>query len=56
MTAGGRDGMIFIDPEILNITSDSAYKGQDNIYAIANTVNVKPVSYTHLTLPTSDLV
>lgn len=41
MTAGGRDGMIFIDPEILNITSDSAYKGQDNIYAIANTVNVK---------------
>lgn len=35
MTAGGRDGMIFIDPEILNITSDSAYKGQDNIYAIA---------------------
>lgn len=41
MTAGGRDGMIFIDPEILNITSDSAYKGQDNIYAIANIVNVK---------------
>lgn len=41
MTAGGRDGMIFIDPEILNITSDSAYKGQDNIYAIANTINVK---------------
>ena len=28
-------------PKFLNITSDSAYKGQDNIYAIANIVNVK---------------
>lgn len=41
MTAGGQGGLIFIDPEILNITSDSAYQGQDNIYAIANTINVK---------------
>ena len=41
MSAGGRNGIIFIDPEVLNISSDSAYLGNDNIYAIANTINVK---------------
>ena len=41
MSAGGAGGMIFIDPETLNITSDSAYAGKDDIYAIANVINVK---------------
>ncbi len=41
MSAGGRNGIIFIDPEVLNISSDSAYLGNDNIYAVANTINVK---------------
>lgn len=41
LSAGGRDGMILIDPDILNITSDSIYSGNDNIYALAKTINVK---------------
>ena len=41
MSASGINGLIFIDPETLNITSDAAYAGQDNIYALANNINVK---------------
>ena len=48
------NGLVIIDGSIVTYTPDADYNGEDSF--VFTVSDGEPVSYTHLTLPTSDLV